>query len=46
MTAQGLQVLIVDDNAMNRKVFRNFIKHTQIQLTEASSGLECLELEK
>ena len=44
--APNAKILVVDDNAMNRKVFRNFIKHTQIQLTEASSGLECLELVK
>ena len=44
--APNAKVLVVDDNAMNLKVFRNFIKHTQIQLTEASSGLECLELVK
>lgn len=38
------RVLVVDDNPMNLKVFRSLLKHTQIQITEASGGNECLEL--
>ena len=39
-------VLLVDDNAINRKVFINLLKPMQIQITEAASGKECLELVK
>ena len=45
-TAPDAKVLVVDDNDMNLKVFRNFIKHTKIQLTEAHSGMECIKLVK
>jgi len=37
-------ILIVDDNKMNRKVFTALLKKTQIEITEASSGYEALEL--
>ncbi len=37
-------ILVVDDNAVNRKVLRNLLKETQIQITEASGGAECLKL--
>lgn len=42
--APEARVLVVDDNAVNRKVFRNLLKDTQIQITEAEGGRECLEL--
>lgn len=42
--APNARVLVVDDNAVNRKVFRNLLKETQIQVTDAESGVECLEL--
>ncbi|MCI8298885.1 MAG: response regulator [Lachnospiraceae bacterium] len=42
--APDAKVLVVDDNAVNRKVFRNLLKDTQIQVTEAEGGRECLEL--
>lgn len=42
--APDAKVLVVDDNAMNRKVFRSLIKDTKIQITEASGGQECIEL--
>lgn len=42
--APDAKVLVVDDNAMNRKVFRSLLKVTQIQVTEASGGAEALEL--
>ncbi len=42
--APEANVLVVDDNKMNRKVFINLLKKTKIQIDEASSGKECLEL--
>ena len=41
--APEAKILVVDDNAMNRKVLRNLLKGTQIQVTEAESGEQCLE---
>ena len=34
----------MDDNAVNRKVLRSLLKETQIQVTDAQGGKECLEL--
>ncbi len=42
--APDANVLVVDDNAVNRKVFRNLLKETQIQVTDAEGGAQCLEL--
>lgn len=42
--APDAKILVTDDNAVNRKVLRSLLKETQIQLTEAGSGEECLEL--
>lgn len=42
--APDAQVLIVDDNAINRRVFINLLKETKIRIEEASSGPECLEM--
>lgn len=42
-TAAEAEVLIVDDNAVNRKVLRNLLKGTQLRMDEADSGEECLE---
>lgn len=42
--APEARILVVDDNAVNRKVFCNLLKKTRIQITEAESGAECLEL--
>ncbi len=44
--APEARTLVVDDNDMNRKVFRNLLKRTGIQVWDASSGEECLELVK
>ena len=44
--APEAKILVVDDNEMNLKVFRNLIKHTEIQLTEANSGEKCIQLVK
>ncbi len=42
--APDAKILVVDDNAVNRKVLRNLLKETAIQVTEAASGAECLQL--
>lgn len=44
MTAEGLKVLLVDDNSMNRKVFTMLLKSMGSVVEEAASGAECLEL--
>jgi CheY-like chemotaxis protein len=38
--------LVVDDNAMNRKVFVALLKDSKVRITEAESGPECLQLIK
>ena len=43
-TAPGVKVLIVDDNVVNRKVARNFLKSYAFDLDEAESGPEAIEL--
>ncbi len=42
--APQASILVVDDNAVNRKVLRSLLKETQIQVTDAQGGKECLEL--
>ena len=42
-TAPQAQILVVDDNAVNRKVFVNLLKETKVQIDEASGGQECLD---
>lgn len=42
--APKAQILVVDDNEMNLFVVKNLLKKTQVQITEAQSGKECLEL--
>ncbi len=42
--APEAKTLVVDDNDMNRKVFRNLLKRTGIQVWDASGGEECLDL--
>lgn len=44
LTAPDARVLVVDDNAMNRRVFKNLLKATLLQIDEAASGMECLSL--
>ncbi len=44
--APDAKLLVVDDNAMNRKVFRNLLKQTKVWIDETESGMECLELIK
>lgn len=43
-TAPEAHLLVVDDNAVNRRVFAQLLKATQIQVDEASGGEECLEM--
>ena len=45
-TAPNAKVLVVDDNAMNRKVFCNLLKETKIQVDEANNGEKCIQLVK
>lgn len=42
-TAPEAQILVVDDNAVNRKVFMNLLKETKVRIDEAVGGTECLE---
>ncbi|NDO45375.1 response regulator [Clostridium sp. MD294] len=42
--APDAKILVVDDNAVNRRVLRNLLKETGIQITDAESGTQCLEL--
>ena len=43
-TAPGVKVLIVDDNVINRKVARGFLKNYEFDMTEAESGPEAIDL--
>ena len=42
--APDKKVLVVDDNKMNRKVFKALLKPTRMRIWEAESGRMCLEL--
>lgn len=44
MIAKGLEVLVVDDNGMNRKLFSMLLKKMDCNVDEAGGGIECLEL--
>ncbi len=44
MKTEGLKVLLVDDNSMNRKVFNMLLTSMGSIVDEAASGAECLEL--
>lgn len=41
--APDAQILVVDDNEMNRKVLKSLLKETKIKVYESSSGKGCLE---
>lgn len=45
-TSPDSKILIVDDNRLNRVVFRNLLKETKVNVYEAGSGSECLEMVK
>ncbi len=42
--APEAHILVVDDNAVNRKVFINLLKETEVQIDQASGGVESLEM--
>ncbi|MDD6195098.1 MAG: ATP-binding protein [Lachnospiraceae bacterium] len=42
--APKAQLLVVDDNEMNLRVFCNLLKDTEVQITTAISGMECVDL--
>lgn len=42
--APDAQVLVVDDNEMNRKVFKSLLKVTRVNISEAENGFKALEL--
>ncbi len=44
MIAKGLEILAVDDNGMNRKLFAMLLKKMGNAVDEADSGAECLEM--
>lgn len=43
-TAPEAKILVVDDNKMNLKVFNGILTKTQLQITNATGGRQCLEL--
>lgn len=44
--APDAKILVVDDNDMNRKVFKGLLKQTGMQVHEAEGGISCLEMVK
>lgn len=44
MTTNGLEVLVVDDNGMNRKIFSMVLSKMGNSVEEAPGGMECLDL--
>lgn len=42
--APNAHILVVDDNEMNLRVFCNLLKDTKMQITKATSGIECVDL--
>lgn len=44
--APDAKILVVDDNPMNRMVFQNLLKRTEMKVTTAESGFQCLEIAK
>ncbi len=43
-TAPNASILVVDDNDINRKVFTKLLKKTKVKITEASGGMQSVEL--
>lgn len=41
--APTVKILVVDDNALNRRVFSSLLNGTEIRVDEANSGYECLD---
>ena len=44
--APNAKILVVDDNDLNRRVFRNLLKETKIKVIEASGGQESVDITK
>ncbi|MCR5640176.1 MAG: response regulator [Lachnospiraceae bacterium] len=44
--APNARVLVVDDNSMNRRVFKSLVKEMKMQVSEAASGPEAIEFAK
>lgn len=44
--APDMKILVVDDNAMNRKVFRKLLEKTKAQIDDVDNGYSCLEMVK
>lgn len=42
--APDKNILVVDDNYVNRKVFKELLKETKVKIDEANSGKECLTM--
>ena len=42
--APEAKVLVVDDNKINRVVFKNLLKQTQVKIEEADCGQACLDI--
>ena len=45
-SAPNARILVVDDNEINRKVVRGLLKQTQIKISEAGSGKDCIDMVK
>lgn len=43
-TAPDANVLVVDDNKLNRVVFTKLLKRTEINVDDADGGLKCIEM--
>ncbi len=43
-TAEGVRVLVVDDNSINRKVFKALLKNTKMIIDEVDSGIKATEI--
>ncbi len=43
-SAPSAKILVVDDNAINRNVFRYLLKETKVQVTDVESGFQCLDI--
>lgn len=43
-TAEGVNVLVVDDNTMNLSLMKSLLKRTKMNVELASGGVECVEL--
>ena len=42
--APNAKILVVDDNEINRKVVRSLLKKSQIKVSEADNGMDCIKI--